>query len=1054
MNLHLLQVTCSRHFTMTIVMPVSLLLWSLTGMAQQPDSTVRRDTLIRQNTLPNTSNSLQDTSRSITIHGKITDEAGKPLAGAFVQVQRSTNGKLTDTSGNYTITAPGSATLIVSYIGHTTQEVAVGGRTEVNVSLTLSASNQLADVVVIGYGTQRKRDVTGAIASVKGEDLARQPVQTPTQALQGRVAGVQIVSSGQPNSQPQVRIRGVGTALGGSNPLYVVDGVLTDDIRNINNADITSLEVLKDASASIYGVRAANGVIIITTRKGKAGATQVRYDANAGFRQISNPVKMANRDQYISYLTDINAGVNTNTPPLTYGGTTDWYDEVLRNAFQTNHNISVSGGTEKNQFFVSGGYIEDNGIIKTNDFRRVTFRANNDITISKIFKFSTQLSYTNGKEAAVVLEDTYRSLYRASPIIPAKVGDKYGNTSSFQQVSNPILSLDTRNQQLLTNRFQGGANLDIKPLSWLRFHSGFNIDATMTTDRTYLYQFNADTNTFVTTGGSQFRNNSQLNIRETRTSRWVWDNTMTIEKTFHDHSITLLAGAVTERFRNNFLEGQRINIPPNPNLWYLTVGNPDQQATNNSEGDLQTRQSWLGRLNYNYQGRYLLNASLRADGSSKFSERYGYFPSIGVGWLISREAFMSNQKLFDNLKLRGSWGKLGNDNIGSSAYIVTGTMNIPYFYDNGLALGTTIQDIKDPNLKWEKSEQFDVGIEFAMLKNKLSGEVDYYSKTTNDALAYRVIPGIFGDPDNLYLTNIATFSNKGVEISLRWQDNISKDLSYNIGGNVTFNRNRLVGLNGGQALLGGSVGSQSFVTRTDNGQPVASFYVYDAIGVFQSAQEVANYKNSTGTVIQPNAVPGDLKYKDQDDNGAIDAGDKIYAGSYQPKTFYGISLGLNYKNFDLSADFFGNAGNKIYNGKKAFRFQSADNIEAAYADNRWTNSRPSNKDPRVIDGTTPASTYFIESGSFLRLNNLTLGYTLFRSDRDEKNIIKTLRIYVTAQNLFTITKYSGFTPELLPIISATAANTTTDPAGILGAGIELETYPTTRTFAFGVNVAF
>jgi TonB-linked SusC/RagA family outer membrane protein len=520
------------------------------------------------------------------------------------------------------------------------------------------------------------------------------------------------------------------------------------------------------------------------------------------------------------------------------------------------------------------------------------------------------------------------------------------------------------------------------------------------------------------------------------------DNTATFNKKFDRHNVTFLAGTVTESFRSNDISGSRINIPASSDQWYLSLGNPDVQSTNSSGGDLQARHSFVTRLSYAFADKYLLSASFRADGSSKFSSKWGYFPTVGAGWVMTDEKFMENSKFFNSLKLRGSWGRVGNDNIESNAYILTATTNIPYFFNNNIILGTVIQDIKDQQLKWESGEQLDIGFEFSILNKRLSGEADYYTKTTRNALANRTIPAIFGDPNNQFLTNIASFRNKGYELVMNWSDNIRKTFSYTLGGNLSFNKNRVIGLSGGQALLGGEVGQQSFVTRTEEGQPVGSFYVLKAIGVFQNQAEI-DASPVYGT--RADVKPGDLKYEDVSGpngkpDGVIDLTyDRVFVGSYQPKVYYGFNAGLNFRGFDLTADFYGNTGNKIYNGKRAFRFQNTDNIEADYANSRWKADRPSTTNPRIITSATPASTYFIESGSFVRLNNLTLGFN-FPAAGLQKIKIKSFRIYVTAQNLFTAKKFSGFSPELI--------------GGPLDSGIELNAYPTTRTFAFGVNMGF
>jgi TonB-linked SusC/RagA family outer membrane protein len=986
------------------------------------------------------------------VKGIVKDKNGAPIPGVTIRVKNTSSGTTTSPSGEFSVNIPqGRDTLTISYLGYVTQEIKVGGQSSLNIVL-VSSESQLEQVVVIGYGTQRKRDLTGAISSVKGEDLAAQPVQTPTQAAQGRIAGVQVIASGQPNSQPQIRVRGTGSVLAGANPLYVVDGVLTDDIRNISTADILTMDVLKDASAAIYGVRAANGVIIITTRKGKSGKPQVRYDANVGFREASNLVKMADRNQYISYLADVSPSKDPVNNPYVYNGTTNWYDAVLRKAFQMNHNISVSGGSEKGTYYLSGGYIAEDGIITTNNFKRFTFRANNDVNITDQLKFISQLSFSRATTRDVELGDTYRNLYRAAPIVKAEEGGRYGNTSGWGNVGNPLLALDKRNDGRQENRIQGNVALEYSPVSFLKFRSGFNADLKYGNDRVYNYKYLNDDVTFLVAGGNQQNPNSKLVREEYRTQGWVWDNTVTFDKTFNKHSLTLLAGSITEGFYTTSLKGTRINVPESPDLWYLDLGNPDVQSTISNTGDKYARQSFVGRVSYGYDSRYLLSASIRADGSSKFRQKWGYFPTVGAGWVISGEEFMKKQKVFDFLKLRGSWGILGNDNIPTNAFRAITSIDLPYIFDNTIAVGGAIKDIKDPNLKWESTTQYDIGFEFSMLNSRLSGEVDYYNKKTKDALVIVNTPALLGDQDNSYITNAASFKNEGYEISLNWKDKISEDLGYTIGGNITFNKNELTGLNGGQALLGGNVGQQSFVTRTDNGHAVGSFYVRHALGVFKDQAEIDNYKDKNGKVIQPGAAPGDLKYEDHNGDGSIDDNDKIYAGSFQPKCFFGFNLGLNYKGFDLGASFYGNAGNKIYNGKKAFRFDDADNIESSYADKRWTASRPSSTDPRIISSSTPASTYFIESGTYLRLNNLTLGYTL--SPKALKVIgISNFRVYATSQNLFTLKKFSGFSPEL-PGGTIDDVNSTNNKSGILDAGIELSAYPTTRTFALGVNVSF
>lgn len=982
-------------------------------------------------------------AQNITVKGRVTDGTDKqPLPGVTVKVAGSTTGTQTDVNGTYTISAPGTSTLTFSYIGYTTLKEPISNRTTVDVGLSTSAK-ALEQVVVIGYGTQRRRDVTGAVGNVSGSELAKQPVQTPTQALQGKVAGVQVIGSGQPNSQPQLRIRGTGSVLGGANPLYVVDGVLTDDIRNINNNDIVSIDVLKDASAAIYGVRGANGVVIITTRKGKNGPPVVRYDANAGFRELSNKVQMANRDQYIGYLRDANPSILTSdASPLTIPGTTDWYDAVLKKGLQMSHNLSLAGGNEKTTYFFSANTFTDNGLVKTNAFNRNSFRANIETKIADNLTFGTQLSLSRSKERPVPLAGVYSNVYRAAPVIPAvDENGRYGNTSLWGNLGNPLLSLDKTNNQTVNNRVQGNVYLEYKPIKSITVRTAFNTDAFWNKQRNYNSKFAADANTFTVAGGQQYSNFSTLFIQNDQSFRSIWDNTITWQQTYGKHNLTVLGGYTQEYIKTDLFSGSRRDVPEDQDLWYLDVGNPEVGAVYANNGTLFKRLSYLGRVNYSFAGKYLLSASFRADGSSRFVKKFGYFPTVGAGWVISEEGFMKNNKVINYLKLRASWGQLGNDNIDQGLFVTTATPNLPYFFNNGLNLGTAIQDIKDPNLKWERTDQYDIGFEYGLFNNKLTGEIDYYNKKVKDALTNVSIPGILGDPNGVYVTNAASYQNTGLEFSAKWSDKIGK-LGYSVGGNINYNKNKVIGLNGGQALVGGSINGQN-ITRTDNNQPIASYYVLQQTGIFQNDAQISSaptynlngYNKSVGGMMfadlsGPNGVP----------DGVVDSYDRTYVGSYQPKYYGGFNFGLNYESWDLSADFYGNWGNKIYNGRKAFRDNPSDNVEANYVQNRWTPSNPSNINPRIITQNLPASTYFVESGAFLRLNNLTLGYTL-PTDLLKRIKISKIRVYATSQNLFTAKRYSGFTPELF----------TTD---ILASGVDLNGYPTTRTFSFGLNVEF
>jgi TonB-dependent starch-binding outer membrane protein SusC len=980
------------------------------------------------------------TAKELRVSGKVTSATGEILAGVSVTVKGTRTGTTTDVNGNFSITVPDDAVLVFSSVGYETMELPVGGQT--NLSVQMKQSEKIQDaVVVVGYGTSRKKDLTGSVVSVSGAELAKQPVLTATQAVQGKVAGVQVITSGDPNALPIIRIRGTGTMLAGANPLYVVDGIINDDIRNINSADIVSMEILKDASATaIYGMRAANGVILLTTKKGRSGKMVINYDATVGIKEATNLVNMAGANQYAGYINEANIYYGSGDSIVTQamlasGGNTDWYDEILKRGFFQNHNISLSGGSEKITYFLSAGLLTDEGIIRTNDFKRFTVRNNNDYRITSKFRLSTLLSYSRSDVRNVDL-GAFNVAYRAAPYVLAKQGNLYGNTSLANNVGNPILDQDKNDNSGLGDRFQANLVAELKPLTWLTLRSSLGFDKNNFRSVSYGYKYlnSGPNNVFLTAGSNQLRTNSRLTVEESQGNRWVWDNTATIVKKFGDHSFNLLVGTTAEQIKSNTLGGTRIDVPEDKDQWYLGAGSAIG-ATNTNTGDKSTRNSYLARLNYNFKDRYFLTATGRYDGSSRLPEdnRWGFFPSIGAGWVISSESFMADQDIFDNLKLRLSYGKVGNDGIPSNLFIPLATINLPYFFNGQEFLNIRLAELADQNLQWEVTTETNIGAEFTVLKNRLSGTVDFYNRKTEDALVRIKIPSILGDPNDEYITNAASFTNKGVELSLDWKDNINKDWRYNVGVNAAFNKNKIDNLNGGQAIPDGGVGGQGTTTLSANGQPIGSFFLLEADGIFQNQAEI------TGSA-QPGAKPGDLRYRDIDKNGVINASDRVFQGSYQPKVTFGVNGGVNFKTFDFSFGGYGTAGGKIYNGKKAARGDFRDNVETDVANGRWTPNNPSTTIPRANTQELQASTYFLEKGDFFRINNLTLGYTI-PTGILSKFKVSSLRVYVTAQNVATFTGYSGFTPEI-------------STGGTLAAGIEAAIYPTTRTFAFGINLGF
>ncbi len=981
------------------------------------------------------------------VSGRVVDEKGAGLPGVNVVIKGGTKGAQTDLEGKYSLDVPEGTTLVFSFVGYASQEVVVGSQTVINVALAPDAK-ALNEVVVVGYGTQRKRDLTGAVARVEGSEIVNQPVQTPTQALQGKLAGVQIISDGTPNSQPRVRIRGTGTLLAGAEPLYVVDGVQTTDIRNLSNADIASIDVLKDASAAaIYGVRGANGVIIITTKKGALGKPVLSYSGTGGYKAAAHLVEMANVDQYTKYINDTAPGTKFPSYPG-YTGSTNWYKEILKHGTFQNHNLAVSGATDNVRYYFSGNLLQDDGLVVGNKFTRLTVRSNTSFALSDKVTISSQASFSHADARDANLNAAYPDAYRSAPFIPAKQGELYGNTAAFGNVGNPLLDLEKNNNQVRENRLQGNIGIDVRPVDWLTLRSAINVDLNANTRTIYNYQFNNDATTFIIAGGNQFNTNSSLSVMQTNAYRYLWENTATFHKTFGEkHDLTVLAGTTTEEGQTTPLYGSRRGVPADPNQWYLNTGDPNTSVTNpydpnNPDAAMlpskDRRFSVLGRINYAYAGRYLLTANLRYDASSKFASdrREGVFPSLGLGWVISDEDFLKDVKGLSFLKLRASYGRLGNDQIPTNSFITTADINIPYVINGQQVLGAVISQLKDGRVHWETTSEYDGAVEFGFLDNHLTGELTYYNKRTSNALIPINVPGLLGDPDNQLITNAADITNKGVEAALNWHSTVGDAFGYNFGANVTYNLNRIANLNGGQALFAGP----NLVTKSDNGQAAGSFFLLDAIGVYQSADEIKSSPTSTyGTAPTGGPQVGDLKYADINGDGKIDLNDRRYFGSYQPPVYFGVNGGINIHNVDFSFVFSGNLNNNVYNAKKQARNAGTDNVEASFANDRWTPTNPSNTTPRALTSSMPNSSYFLEKGAYLRLTNVILGYT-FGVSSIEKAHLASLRLFLSGQNIFTATKYTGFTPEL--------------PGGPLDSGIENTTYPTSRTLTAGLTATF
>jgi TonB-linked SusC/RagA family outer membrane protein len=972
------------------------------------------------------------------ITGHVSSESGAPLSGVSVLVKGSSRGTVTDADGNFILNVDDpNAILVFSYIGYETQEVALSGKTQLSVSMVLS-QKQLDQVIVVGYGTQRKLDVTGSVAQVKGDEVSKQPASNAISSLQGKVAGVQITNSGAPGASPEIRIRGLGTIYGSQTPLYVVDGVWYDDISFLNPADIENISILKDASSeSIFGVRAANGVILITTKKGKAGQATVNYNGYVGYQNVTNQIKMANGSEYATMINELRG--NTDLNPSDFGKGTDWYHQVLRNAVVTNHQVSVSGGTEKSTYNFSLGYFRQDGIVETNDYSRYTARLQNDFQVFKPLKIGYTLTGV-ASNSHDIDGSIFHQLFAAAPIVPVYYADgSYGDPSDYDLGDganfNPQVTIDVYNQKSKNYRATGNVYADLRFAQHFTFHSSLGGDFGQAEVKNYLPVYTATL--------KQRNTLSALNISRVETRNWILENTLTYENKFQDHSLKILVG---QSANQNQLYGISASAKGVPNSssgdLYLSLGNTGT-ATVSDYGDLSHWASYFSRVNYSYKNRYLLNASIRADGSSKFSgnKRWGYFPSVGLGWVISDEAFMDNQRLFNYLKLRGSWGQIGNASVPSNlpTQLVDNWQGYSVPWGNGaIGTGASIDQLVPPVLYWEKGVGTDIGLEGGLLKSKLTFDADFYNRKTQDAIFDIPILSSIGTSSGAIIGNQATIQNQGFELLLTWKDNISKEVSYRISGNIGINENKVLktvtGENpiygGGSAATGGQL-----ATRTIVGQPIGQFYGLRVAGVFQNAADVASSAQAA------TAQPGDFKFVDQNKDGVIDGKDRIPLGNPNAKYTYGLNTNWTYKQFDLTLDFQGVAGVQIYNANLGIRY-GTENFTKDFYDHRWHGEGTSNTYPSVNIGggdNYKPNSFFVESGSYFRVRNAQLGYTFAKSITDRLKM-KQLRVYVNAQNALNFFKYRGFSPEI--------------GGSALNRGIDTNVYPLYATYNFGVNVSF
>lgn len=984
-------------------------------------------------------------AQNVTVKGTVKDEQNLPIPGVSIVVKGTSNGVQTDATGNYTISAPGNGMLVFSSIGFANQEIPVNNKTILNVKLTSSASD-LQQVVVVGYGTQRKIDVTGAVASVKGEDISKQASVNAVSALQGKVAGVSITNSGAPGSSPQISIRGTGTIFGNLGVLYVVDGVWYDDISFLNPADIADMSILKDASSqSIYGIRAANGVILVTTNKGKSGNPIISYNGSVGYKKVTNQIEMANATEYATIINELSAA---NSSPLlfanpsSFGEGTNWYNQAFQNALQTNHQISINGGTEKTNYNFSLGYTDEDGIVKTQNWKRYTSKFSNDFQVSKAIKLGYSLSGTaiNSND---INGGIFRQLYAAGPVVPVYYADgTYGDANDFSLGGgnnfNPQVTLDFFNQKSKNYRINGNVFAEVNFAKNFTFRTSAGGEFGQNEVRGYTPVYQA-------TQG-QRNDISKLTVNRAENRNWILENTLTYKNTFGDHNLTVLAGTTAQRRKSYYINSSALNVPySSEGDLYLALGTASNREVVDG-GSLSTYLSYFGRANYSFKNRYLLNATLRADAASQFfggGDLWGYFPAVGAGWIISNESFMKDQKVFSNLKLKGSWGKVGNAGVPVNPTTLTVTQSPGYVaIFNGVAYtGASVASLVPSFLNWERTTGTDIGLEASMLNNRLSIEAGYYNKKTEQAIFEIPILSSIGTSSSNMIGNQADFRNRGFEFLGTWKDQTKNGLTYSISGNIGINNNKVIsvitGLNpiygGGQGIANGAL-----ATRTVQGGAIGEFFGYRVNGIFQNTQEITSSA-------QPNAKPGDFRYVDQNGDGVIDGKDRVVLGNPNPKYSYGINTSFAYKGWDLTLDIQGVADVDVYNANIAYRFGN-ENFSKDFYNNRWHGQGTSNTYPSANVGSTvnaAPNSFYVEDGSYIRLRTVQLGYVLPTS-LTSKWTMKKVRVFLDAQNAINIFGYKGFTPE----IGYDAG------AGPISRGIDANVYPLSAIYRFGLQVQF
>ena len=1013
-------------------------------------------------------------AQTYLLKGSVFDNANEPLVGANIQIKGTQTGTLADIDGGFQLDVLPNQTLIVSFVGYKMQEIPVNGRKSIKVVLT-EDSQLLNETVVVGYGTMKKSDLTGAISSVDVNDLSKRATTNPAEALQGKIAGVNVQKSGgNAGSGVRVKIRGV-KSFGSNEPLYIIDG-FPGDINSVNPSDIESMEVLKDgAAAAIYGSVAANGVIIVTTKSGKKGDIKVDFNTYLSFSSVDKKLDMLDAKGYVKVHKQMYENFYKDEgKPVTYPEyitnpgdvNTDWQKEAFRNSFSQNYMVGVRGGGDAARFSMSYNHADDEGTIIGNDFKLDNARMKVDFS-KYIFDVDANIGIkaTSNNQPKFQLKE----MYMISPLVPVyDENNKYGfGLTNFKDIPNNrnvIADDHFRTRSNKTKEYNANISVNVNITDWLKFKTAYSFRGANNLSTSHYPDYIADV-----------KAPNEYPFYSEYASYWqsqVFDNTLSFDKQIKKNSINAMVGASITREISTWhevgAEGKKTEYSVVDGKLVTTVRpggflDPNFQTINAGTGGTfygsgskyeYNRASFFGRVNYSYDSRYLFQATLRYDGSSKFGSesRWGFFPSESLGWRINQESFFPETDVISNLKLRASWGRLGNE--GALGYydflaLINTYNNMFMGYVQGSGEnpwpGSIAPGLENRNLKWETTDTKNIGLDYGFLDNRLYGSFNYYYNKTNDLLITKVLPPSAGlyDP----ILNVGKIKNSGVEIEVNWNDKI-RDFQYNVGFNLTTINNKVLELASPDQVLTGEglkYGTEHFPTQTRVGKTIGGFYLYKTDGIFQSMDEVNAHVNKDGDLIQPNAKPGDIRFADINGDGAINEEDKEYCGAGIPKVEANLSLGASYKGFDFSVVFGSAWGHKIYNGNRYFYEGMASGSNFLKSSLKaWTPENTNTDVPRAVlqdkNGNARESDRFLENGNFLRMRQLQLGYTL-PSQLTKKAWIESLRVYVSGENLWTWTNYSGIDPEF-------------SRASVLNSGIDNLIYPFNRTYVVGLQVVF